>query len=109
MPFTDVSMVGDTLTKPRSIATPSASRPTPFVRAARPTAIRTCWASNRPPSVSITTPVVSGFTELTLTPVLIVMPRRERLRVSCALTSSSSIGTIRGSASSSVTSTPYER
>ena len=102
-------MVGETLTKPRSSAMLSASRPTPFVRAPRPTAISTCSASSLPPSVSITAPAPPGFTALTFAPVLIVMPRRERLRVSCVLTSSSSRGTIRGSASSSVTSTPYER
>jgi hypothetical protein len=41
MPFTEDSMVDETVTKPFSMAMPSASSPTPLVRAARPTAIRT--------------------------------------------------------------------
>ena len=83
--------------------TPSASSPTPAVRAPRPTAISTCSASSRPPSVSTTTPGPPGFTAETFTPVLIVIPRRPNRRASRAETSSSSIGSTRGNASSRVT------
>ena len=62
--------------------------------------------SKEPPSVSTTTPAPPGFADVTLTPVLIVMPRRENVRASSAETSSSSMGTTRGSASSTVTRVP---
>ena len=66
-------MVGPTVTMPRSIATPSASSPSPFVRAARPTAMSTCAAVSvsRLPRASISTATLPfpGVTLTTLTPV----------------------------------------
>ena len=100
-------MSGETLTNPRSSWTPTASRPSPVTFAARPTAMSTCSTSSLPSSVSTTRPGPPGFAEATLTPVLTVIPRRVNVRVSSLATSSSSSGTIRGSASSSVTWTPY--
>ena len=43
MPRTDVSIIGDTVTNPRSMSTPSESSPRSLVLAARPTAIST-WS-----------------------------------------------------------------
>ena len=83
------------------------SSPSPAVLAVRPTAMSTCSTSSFSPSRSTTTPAPPGFTEATLTPVLRAIPRRVNARVSSFETSSSSTGTMRGSASTSVTWTPY--
>ena len=99
-------MVGEIFTNPRSSWTPTASRPTPAVRAARPTAISTWAASSRPPSVSTMTPGPPGLTAETFTPVLIVMPRRPNSRATSAEASASSTGRTRSSASSTVTVVP---
>ncbi len=101
-------MVGETLTNPRSSWTPRPSSPRPATFAARPTAIRTCSTSSFSPPRSTTPPAPPGFPEATLTPVLIVIPRRVNVRASSFETSSSSTGTMRGSASRIVTWTPYE-
>ena len=86
---------------------PSLSRPTSFTFAARPTAMSTCSASIVPASVVTRTPLSPAVTDCTFTPVFISILRRAKTRASCAETSSSSIGTMRGSASSSVTAVPY--
>ena len=59
-----------------------------------------------PPSVVTRTPLSVRVTDWTLTPVFISIFRRAKIRPSCAETSSSSIGTMRGSASRSVTVVP---
>ncbi len=104
-------MVADTVTNPRSVATPSASSPSPRVRAPRPTAIST-WSALSvsvfpSASTSTETPDPAGVTPLTFTPVRIVISRRENSRAIWAETSSSSMGSTRGRASSTVTAAPY--
>ena len=104
-------MVGATVTKPRSIATPSASSPRPLVRAARPTAIST-WSARSvsvlpSASTSTATPAAPGSPTFTVTPVRMVMPRRPKSRAIWVDASSSSMGSTRGSASSTVTWVPY--
>ena len=101
-------MCGETFTNPRSSWTPTVSSPSPVTFAARPTAMRTCSTSSCSPPRSTTTPDPSGFTAATLTPVFTVIPRRANVRASSFEISSSSTGTTRGSASSSVTWTPYD-
>src|SRR5438093_904122 len=100
-------MCGETFTNPRSTCTPRLSSPSPATLAERPTAMSTCSASSFSPSSSMTTPGPPGFTEATFTPVLRLTPRRVNVRASSFETSSSSTGTMRGSASTSVTWTPY--
>jgi hypothetical protein len=57
-------------------------------------------------STATATDEAPGVTDLTRTPVRMVMPRREKSRAIWAETSSSSMGSTRGSASSTVTETP---
>ena len=106
MPFTEVAIVGETFTKPRSSWTPTASRPTPAVRAPRPTAMSTCSASTRPSVVSTTAPAPPGLTAETFTPVLMVIPRRPNSRATSVEASTSSTGSTRSRASSTVTWVP---
>ncbi len=103
-------MVGDTVTKPFSVAIESASSPSPRVRAARPTAISTWSVSTVSvlPSASTVTAIDErpGVTDFTRTPVRTAMSRREKSRAMRAEASSSSRGSTRGSASSTVTFVP---
>ena len=74
-PSRDVSIVGDTVTKPRSSRRRrAASSPSPRVRAARPTAISTCSASSVSALPSASTDDRDrrppGVTAFTFTPVL---------------------------------------
>ncbi len=80
------------------------------MRAARPTAIST-WSARSvstlpSASTSTATPPAPGVTAFTRTPVRMVTPRRPKSRAIWADASSSSMGSTRGSASSTVTWVP---
>ena len=109
-PGTEVSIFGETLTNPRSMATPSASSPRAWVFAPRPTAISTRAASTRAAwpscSSSTVTPSRPTRTAWTFTPVRTSIFRLAKLRARSFEISSSSIGKSRGSASTIVTWTP---
>ncbi len=105
-----VRISASTVTKPRSMATPTSSYPIPAETGPRPTATRNSSASIvLPPSRDTVTPESVDFTDSNRAPSSMPMPRLRNARSTSFEEDSSSSGTTCGSASMIVTSAPNER